>query len=158
MTAAALIALFALVWLLVCGILGLISGWYCLMRTFPDRPYEEPLAVFKHESGMLGPVSMSGILKLSPCPSGLRVGILRLFGPFNSDFFVPWDLLGISRKKTLVWKYAKLSFGTTYSRLCISDLLLDRLWQSAPQSWPEKGVPEPITGARVFHHYLQQWL
>jgi hypothetical protein len=158
MTAAAFVAFFVLLWLLVCVILGFFSGWYLLMRTFPDRPHEEPLAVFKHESGMLGPVSMSGILKLSPCPSGLRVGIMKLFGPFSKDFLVPWDLIGVSRKKILVWKYAELSFGTTYGRLRISALLVDRLWQSAPQNWPEKGMPEPLTGARLFQYYFAQWL
>jgi hypothetical protein len=72
MTAAAFIAFFLLMWLLVCVILGFLSGWYSLMRAFPDRSYEEPLAVFKGESGMVGLVSMSGVLKLNPCPSGLR--------------------------------------------------------------------------------------
>jgi hypothetical protein len=158
MTAAAFVACFVLLWLLVCVILGFFSGWYLLMRAFPDRPHEEPLAVFKHESGMLGPVSMSRILRLSPCPSGLRVGIMKLFGPFSKDFLVPWDLIGVSRKKLLVWKYAELSFGTTYGRLRISDLLVDRLWQSAPQNWPEKGMPEPVTGARRFQFYFVQWL
>ena len=158
MTAAAIVAFIVLVWLLVCVILGFFSGWFFLMRAFPDRPHEEPLAVFKNESGMLGAVSMSGILKLSPCPSGLRIGIMKLFGAFHKDFLVPWNLLGVSRKKILVWKYAELSFGTTYGRLRISDLLADRLWKSTPQNWPEKGMPEPVTGARLFQYYFVKWL
>ena len=60
------------------------------MRAFPDRPYEEALAVFKGESGMIGMVSMRGILELGPCQSELRVGLMKLFGPFHSDFLVPW--------------------------------------------------------------------
>jgi hypothetical protein len=158
MTAAAFVAFFVILWLFVSVILGFFSGWYTLMRAFPDRSHEEPLAVFKHESGMLGPVSMSRILKLSPCPSGLRVGIMKLFGPFHKDFLVPWELIGVSRKKILVWKYAELSFGTTSGKLRISDLLVDRLWQSAPQNWPEKGIPKPVTGARQFQFYFVQWL
>lgn len=158
MTAAAFVAFFVLVWLLVCVILGFFSGWFFLMRTFPDRPHEVSLAVFKGESGMLGPVSMSGILKLSPCRSGLRVGMMKLFGPIHKDFLVPWSLLGVSRKKILFWKYAELSFGMTYGRLRISELLADRLWQSTPQYWPEKGTPDPVTGARLFQYYFVQWL
>ena len=157
MTVPAFIAFFILLWLFVCVILGFFSGWYSLMRAFPDRSYEEPLAVFNRESGMVGVVSMSGILKLSPCPSGLRVGIMKLFGPFHKDFLVPWNLIGVSRKKMLGWTYAELSFGT-YGKLRISDLLADRLWQTAPQHWPEKGIPEPVTGARAFRYYFLQWL
>jgi hypothetical protein len=41
--------------------------------------------------------------------------------------------------------------------LRISDLLVDRLWQSAPQNWPEKGMPESVTGARLFQYYFVQW-
>jgi hypothetical protein len=91
MTAAAFIAFFVLLWLLVTVILGFFSGWYSLMRAFPDRPYEEAVAIFKGESGMVGPVSMHGVLKLSPCTSDLRVGIMKLFGPFEKDFLVPWS-------------------------------------------------------------------
>jgi hypothetical protein len=157
MTAAAFIAFFVLLWLLVSVILGFFSGWYSLMNAFPDRPYEEALAIFKGESGMVGPVSMHGILKLSPCISGLRVGIMRLFGPFERDFLVPWNTIVVSRKRMLGWRYAELYFGI-YGRLRISDLLADRLWQTIPQSWPEKGVPEAVTSNRVFRYYFLQWL
>jgi len=157
MTAAALLASFVFLWLFVCVILGYFSGWYSLMSAFPDRPYEEALAVFSAESGMVGPVSMHGILKLSPCRSGLRVGITKLFGPFSKDFLVPWDAITVSRKATLGLKYAELSLGT-HGKLRVRDLLADRLWQVVPQSWPEKGAPQPVTFKRVFRHYFLQWL
>lgn len=157
MTVATSIGFFILLWLFVGVILGFFSGWYSLMRAFPDRPYEEALAIFSNESGMVGLVSMRGILKLSPCHSGLRVGIMRLFGPFQKNFFVPWNAISVSRKVKLGWRYAELSFGT-FGSLRISDLLADRLWQTAPQSWPEKGAPPLITGARAFRYYFQRWL
>jgi hypothetical protein len=157
MIIAAFIAFFGLVWLLVSVILGYSSGWYSLMRVYPDLPNEEALAVLSGESGMVGPVSMHGVLKLSPCRSGLRVGIMRLFGPFDRDFLVPWNTISVSRKAMLGWRYAELSFGTN-GRLRISDLLADRLWQIVPQSWPEKGVPQRITDKRMFRQYLLQWL
>jgi hypothetical protein len=157
MTAAAFIAFFALLWLLVSVILGFFSGWYSLMRAFPDRPHEGALAIFKGESGMVGPVSMHGILKLSPRTTGLRVGIMKLFGPFEKDFLVPWNAIAVSRKRMLGWRYAELYFGI-YGRLRISDLLADRLWQTIPQSWPEKGTPKAVTSDRVFRYYFLQWL
>ncbi len=157
MTTVAFIAFFALVWLLVSVILGYSSGWYSLMRIYPDLPNEEVLAVLTGESGIIGPVSMHGILKLSPCRSGLRVGIMRLFGPFSRDFLVPWNTISVSRKAMLGWRYAELYFGTN-GKLRISDLLADRLWQMVPQSWPEKGMPQRITEKRVLRQYFLQWL
>jgi hypothetical protein len=157
MTAAAFIAFFVLMWVLVSVALGFFSGWYSLMRAFPDRPSEDALAIFKGESGMVGPVSMHGVLRLSPCPSGLRVGIMKLFGPFEKDFLVPWNSIAVSRKRMLGWRYAELYFGV-HGKLRISDLLADRLWQTIPQSWPEKGMPEAVTNERLFHGYFLQWL
>ena len=149
MTAAAFIAFFVLLWLLVTVILGFFSGWYSLMRAFPDRPYEEAVAIFKGESGMVGPVSMHGVLKLSPCTSDLRVGIMKLFGPFEKDFLVPWSAIAVSGKRMLGWRYAAELYFGIYGRLRISNLLADRLWQTIPQSWPEKGVPVAVTTNRV---------
>src|SRR5689334_719665 len=130
-------------WLLVSIILGLLSGWYSLMRVFPDRPQEKAVATFKRESGMVGLVSMHGILTLGLCPSGLRVSIMKLFGPFAKDFLVPWNAISVSRKRMLGWKYADLCFGD-YGKLRVSDLLADRLWRTIPQSWPERGLPEAV--------------
>ena len=127
------------------------------MRVFPDRPQEKPVATFKRESGMVGPVSMHGILTLSLCPTGLRVGIMKLFGPFAKDFLVPWDAISVSRKRMLGWKYADVSFGD-YGKLRVSDLLADRLWRTVPQSWPERGVPGAVTSKRLLRDYFLKWL
>src|SRR5215469_15004199 len=103
MTAAGIGAFVVLMWLFVSVILSFLSGWYTLMRVFPDRPQEKALAIFKGESGTVGPVSMHGILTLSLCPSGLRVGMMKLFGPFAKDFLVPWGAIAVSRKTVLGW-------------------------------------------------------
>lgn len=148
---------FVVLWLFVSIVLGVLSGWYSLMRVFPDRPQEKALATFKRESGMVGPVSMHGILTLSLCPSGLRVGIMKLFGPFAKDFLVPWSAISVSRKRMLGWKYANLCFGG-YGKLRVSDLLADRLWRTIPQSWPERGIPEAVTSKRLLRDYFLKWL
>ena len=41
---------------------------------------------------------MQGILKIGVCPSGLRIGIMRAFGPFSRNFFVPWEEIKVERK------------------------------------------------------------
>jgi hypothetical protein len=54
---------------------------------------------------------MLGVLKFSVCPSGLRIGIMRIFGPFCRDFLVPWNEITVTRSDRVFWTVAKLSFG-----------------------------------------------
>jgi hypothetical protein len=73
----------------------------------------EPMLRVRWQSGSMGlGVSMSGILTLGVCPSGLRVGIMRVFGPFCRDFFVLWEDIRITRRTVLFWPVAKLQFGS----------------------------------------------
>src|SRR5438874_1275248 len=102
---------FVVVWLMATTILALLSGWFKLMAEYPDRSVE-PILRLRGQSGTMGPgVSMRGILILSVCPTGLRVGMMRVFGPFCRDLFVPWESIAVIRKTILVWPIAKLQFG-----------------------------------------------
>ncbi|HLY58053.1 MAG TPA: hypothetical protein VKS60_20995, partial [Stellaceae bacterium] len=79
------------IWLLVTTVAGLVSGWFELMRRFPDRD-EGAILRIGFVSGTMGPlVRFNGLLTLSASVSGLRVGMLRLLGPFCRDFLVPWE-------------------------------------------------------------------
>src|SRR5215813_2094390 len=82
---------FVLLWLGITSLLGLVSGWYRLMAAFPDRN-EQPQLKLAWQSGAMGPgVNMNRVLTLSVCPSGLRLGMMRIFGLFCRDFLVPWE-------------------------------------------------------------------
>jgi hypothetical protein len=146
-------------WLIVTTILGALSGWYALMRRYPDRA-ETPLLTLGYQSGSMGLlVSYGGLLTLSVCPSGLRVGMNRLFGPFCRNFFVPWTESRIIRRRMfLLWPVAQLAFGDPVAgTLSISADVADRLARAAPGSWPEAGpYPRPRPGS-VFLTLLAQW-
>jgi hypothetical protein len=149
---------FALMWMSVTVLLGFLSGWYFLMRRFPDRP-ETPLQTFKNQSGSIGCVSARSILTLSVCPGGLRVGMMRIFGPFSKDFFVPWHEMSVIRKDRFLWKAATVAFGNPpVGSLTLMAELADRLARVAGKSWPEPGAfPEetkPQASVRIF----KQWL
>jgi len=127
---------FPLLWFAVTLILSFLSGWFSLMERYPDRA-EGALAVLACQSGALGAVSMRGILKFSVCPSGLRIGIMRLFGPFCRDFFVPWDEITVKQAKQFFWKVATLTFGNPPSgRLTLLVGSADRLARAAGNHWP----------------------
>jgi hypothetical protein len=101
---------FPLLWFAVTMILSFLSGWFGLMERYPDRD-EIPVITLANQSGSLGLVSMRAVLKLSICPSGLRIGIMRIFGPFCRDFLVPWNEITVTRSDRVFWTVAKLSFG-----------------------------------------------
>lgn len=148
---------FAAMWLAITSLLGAISGWYGLMRRFPDRP-EKPIVRLSFLYGSMRGVHFNGILVLSVCPSGLRVGIWRIFGPFSRNFFVPWSQLHVERRNRLLWKLAVLSFGASGPRLKILSHVGDRLAQAAGPRWPEAGVFSRETVAQAAMRIGIQWL
>lgn len=152
--------LFPVLWLLASTFLGILTGWYSLMRRFPDRPNEQPLLRLSKESGSMGlGVQMRQVLTLSTCASGLRVRMNRLFGPFNRPFLVPWEQLNITRKDSVWWPRVVLRFGESFGRLTIADYVANKLWRSIPERWPEQGpAPALETRARSIAIVGRQWL
>jgi hypothetical protein len=133
--------LFVAIWLLVTSLLGLASGWYALARAFPDRPETAQLRL-TGETGYMGAgVHMGGVLSLSVCPSGLRVGISKLLGPFCGDFLVPWGELSAHPKKAMFVSLVALEFAAPpVGRLDIRPDTAQRLARAAGDRWP--GKPE----------------
>ena len=131
---------FAAVWLAVTTTTGLLSGWFRLMARYPDQT-DEPCLRSRGQSGTMGlGVGMRGILTLSVCPSGLRVGMMRVFGPFCRAFFVPWDDITVIRRTIVVRPVAELKFGApVIGNLRISAHVADRPACAALGHWPEVG-------------------
>jgi len=133
-----LIALFPVLWLAVATLLGLLSGWYFLMKRYPDR-LQTPYLTLRWQSGSMGAaVGMRNVLVLSACPSGLRVGMFRIFGPFCRSFFVPWNEIRIRRSTVLFTKMATLRFGDVpLGSLRIWASVADQLARASQGKWPE---------------------
>ena len=145
-------------WFSVTVALGFMSGWYRLMEHYPDRS-ETPLLTLKNRSGSLGLVSLNRILNLSVCPSGLRIGMMRIFGPFCRDFFVPWEAIAVQRRDRYLWQTAVLELGPYgLGRLRLSAEVADRLARAATTHWPEPG-PFPVeSDADSRSRLFRQWL
>lgn len=131
-------------WLFVTGLLGLISGWFALTKLYPDRPEAAILTMPYHQSGFMGPsVRLNGVLQFSTRPSGMRIGIMRPFGPFSRDFFVPWSEMSIAHRDAwLAGSMVEFRFGST-GRLTIPAYIADKLAASVPGRWPEMKPSEP---------------
>ena len=149
---------FCLMWLAITTILSLSSGWFRLMLRFPNRD-EPPLLQIKMTTGTMGlGVGLRGILTLSVCPSGLRVGMLRLFGPFCRDFFVPWESIAVTRETSFFSPGVKLHFDNpVIGTLRIRPDDAERLAFTASGRWP-KTEPRPEEGRRnILRRLLTQW-
>ncbi len=133
--------LFAVIWIGVTSLLGWLSGWYQLAQQYPDRD-ERPLLQLNWQSGLMGPgVNLRGVLKIGVCNSGLRIGMLRAFGLFSHDFFVPWAHIQITRRDWMFSRMAILQFGhPPIGRLALYAGTADRLAQAALRQWPETGA------------------
>ena len=110
-----------LLWLPVTAFIGVRSGWYELMRGYPDRP-EPGLLDLRRCSGVMGGgVALRRSLTLSACPTGLRVEIAPMLGPFSRPFFVPWSDISAIRSTSGARAEVKLTFGQpAMGRLTVS--------------------------------------
>jgi hypothetical protein len=148
---------FVLMWLAVTTMLGFMSGWYTLMKSYPNQP-ENSLHTFARQSGSVNFVGMRSILTLSVCPSGLRVGIMRIFGIFCRDFFVPWNAISVSRKDRVLWKVAKIHFGhPAVGNLTLPSEVADRIARAAGGLWPEQGPFPEETSSQASSRIIKQW-
>jgi len=145
-------------WLFVTTFLGFMSGWYALAKAYPNRD-EEALLKLRFQSGSMGAgVSMRGILKLDVCHTGLRVGIWRVFGIFDRDFFVPWTEITVERKSLFLLPVADLQFGNPkLGHLALRTYVADRLARAADGRWPDLGPVPEETQRQVLTAILKQW-
>ena len=149
---------FPLLWFAATMTLSFLSGWFGLMERYPDRD-EIPVVTWANQSGSLGFVSMRGVLQFSVCPSGLRIGIMRIFGPFSRDFLVPWNEIAVTRSDRFLWKVAKLSFGQpSTGNLKVFAEVADRMARAAGNLWPEPGSFPQETGSQSFSRIAKQWV
>jgi hypothetical protein len=147
---------FAAIWIAATISLGAMSGWYSLAAAYPDR--DEPAEqTFLSVSGMMGAwVSFSRVLSIDVCPSGLRVRIWRIFGPFCRPFFVPWSDLRVERTTRFLRPAAELSFGGV-GRLALYGDTANRLALAAGRNWPEQSTPAPEPASKAALSALAGW-
>jgi hypothetical protein len=125
---------FAVFWTIICSVLGAFAGWYGLAEAYRDRD-ERAFLKIGFQSAAMGSglkVSMGGILTFSACPSGLRVSIWRVFGPFSKPFLVPWAEVRARRQKGPILFGAVLTLGhPQIGSLVINARTWNRLAKSA---------------------------
>jgi hypothetical protein len=146
-------------WLTITTVLGLLSGWYFLMIRYPNREETELLSLKRLSGSMGAGINMNQILNISVCRTGLRFGMMRVFGIFCRDFFVPWEEISVNRKDGLFGQSAQLQFGNpSRGRLRIPSYVADRLARASLGRWPEPGPFSEETSAQVLVSVARQWI
>lgn len=85
---------FILMWLSICSLLALLSGWKSLAARFPSAQVVEGES-FRFASAAFGhswfPVSYGNCLFFTVSPTGLHASIFFLFRPLSPPMFIPWS-------------------------------------------------------------------
>lgn len=150
---------FVAMWLVTTALLGAMSGWFQLQSQFP-RDTETSLVTIRHLSGYMGlGVHLSSILTLSACPSGLRIAIWRVFGPFQRPFLVPWTEISAERKTRFFMPMAQLRLGAPeVGKLTIDAGIWQKLSAHAPAGRRTTAAPLPhVTNQHLARGLALQW-
>ena len=128
--------LFVGTWLLATTMLGFMSGWFNLQQWYPDDGSEEPLLKFGGQSGSMGMgVALNGCLILRAYPSGLGVGIWRIFAPFQKPLRIPWSEIEAEPSRSFFQPMVKLHLGKpSNGTLKIGARSWSRLVEAVPQA------------------------
>lgn len=149
---------FISLWLFVTSLLGLLAGWFSLQKHYP-RGDDDALLTLRGLSGRMGMVGVnfSGVLRLSACPSGLRVGLFRLFGPFQRPFTVPWNAIDAQPKASFFFPMVRLGLGRPeIGTLTISRSVWARLAAASPAH--AMAAEAMVDGQKIRRGFLVQWI
>jgi len=104
--------IFPLFWLLITYVIGEFGGWHRFSERFPDRELEPHWTRLHLQSAMMGPsplsASYSNCLTLEICSTGLRLRVIKLFGPFSKPIFLPWSEIEAVPIRVLFWRCYEL--------------------------------------------------
>lgn len=149
---------FVLLWLLITTVLGFLSGWYRLMQQYPNCE-EKALLQINHQSGFVGWVGMRGILNIGVCSSGVRISIMKIFGPFCRDFFVPWNEISVKRKDYFFWQTVTFQFGKpSVGKLSIDTHIADKIARVSLANWLEDDSLPEETKQQAFLSIIKEWM
>jgi hypothetical protein len=85
--------------------------------------------------------------------------MMRVFGVFCRDFFVPWDEISVDRRDGFFGQTARLQFGNpSRGSLRIPSYAADRLARASLGRWPEPGPFPEETSEQVLVSILKQWI
>ncbi|MDB5037865.1 MAG: hypothetical protein JWQ35_1393 [Bacteriovoracaceae bacterium] len=126
-----------------------------LAKKFPDRP-EKPDFIFEWQFGSVG-FNLVWPMTLSLCQSGLRVSVPGALGWSNVIFFVPWELITVSRSATPIGQRVELRFTDSRLPLLLTSNVANKLRDMFSSRWPEKTPAPEMARFRFGIDFLIIW-
>lgn len=153
--------LFVGMWLAITTMLGLLSGWFVLRSTYPDKS-EDLLVRRRVQSASMGlGVHFNRVITIAACPSGLRVSANRLIAPFQPPFLVPWNEIEAEDARSFFEPVVRLRLGRPQiGRLTIGVRDWEAVRDGAGRSIATSGNlrTEPVANRPVGAALLLQWV
>jgi hypothetical protein len=137
---------FFVLWIVICYIIGLVSGWHELAR-----PYRHSGTFrgsrWKFQSGRMRlSMGIHNALTVGVNPQGLYLAIFVPFCVGNPPLRVPWNDVSARPGKFLFWKYVEFRFRQAPNVfLRLSSSLAEEMQMAAGGSWPvDRGAITPF--------------
>jgi hypothetical protein len=135
--------LFCAFWVLICFIVGLVSGWTVLSKRFRC-----PKGAFHGETWWFQSARMRFRARYGNCltigadESGLYMSVLSIFRSGHAPLLIPWAEIAVVPGETgLIFKQRTFHLGRQESiPLCISVSLAAKLQQTAGSGWSATSV------------------
>jgi hypothetical protein len=133
-------------WIFVCYILGLLSGWLDLARAYQHSGSFDGTR-WRFQSGQMRLLmGIHNALTVGVNSQGLYLAVFVPFRVGNPPLLVPWRDVSVRQNKFLFWKYFEFRFRQApYVFLRLSASLVDKMRVTAGDSWPvDRGAIEPF--------------
>lgn len=138
---------FVAMWLGVNLLLGVVSGWRRLSRSYRGQLLQVEWSATG--SGLMRGVGYNGIVTFSTGPYGIGMSLLPLFSVGSPPLAIPWQAISDCRRYRLLGMFDRFSFRVDDVRMTASGTaarLLDDAWRT----WGTEAVArQPGRGRRV---------
>lgn len=96
-------------WMLVCLILGQVSGWARLAARYAVAEPDRGTSLLT--SGRVGFVNYNNALRVGADECALHLSVLKLFAVGHRPLAIPWSAVRISAQKTLFFKWVRFEIS-----------------------------------------------
>jgi hypothetical protein len=167
---------FVAMWVTVCCVLAIWSGWYSLATRFSSTQTPEGER-FRFASASMGrpwlPVSYGNCLFITVTPTGLALRVLFLFRPLSPPLFIPWsEVASVTERRFLFWRSAVIRFNGHWSHIKVhgsaGQAVLRSYGSHVPAERSNQSIKRTNNGGQglrtfayavppLFAAYLQRW-
>ena len=109
------LALFVVVWIFTCQVIGWASGWHALSQRFTrqSEPYGDTRSAGPFFYGVYTrfKIHYSSVIRMTASDNALYLSVLFLFRPGHPPLCIPWQEIELGRTRFFWGRYVELTLG-----------------------------------------------